>query len=71
VDAQVGGAALACTLLFADADAAGRDAGAVFLFYPVEMVPVFFAALADSLKALCVHRKFLGGEIGFTAILHT
>ena len=43
----------------------------VFLFYPVEMVPVFFAALADSLKALCVRRKFLGGEIGFTAILHT
>jgi Putative transposase/Transposase zinc-binding domain len=43
----------------------------VFLFYPVEMVPMFFAALADSLKALCVRRKFLGGEIGFTAILHT
>ena len=43
----------------------------VFLFYPVEMVPMFFAALADSLKALCARRKFLGGEIGFTAILHT
>jgi hypothetical protein len=43
----------------------------VFLRYPVEMVPVFFAAMASALKALCARRKFLGGNIGFTAILHT
>ena len=43
----------------------------VFLHYPVEIIPVFFAAIASSLKALCARRKFLGGEIGFIAILHT
>jgi Transposase zinc-binding domain/Putative transposase len=43
----------------------------VFLHYPVEMVPVFFAAIASALKALCARRKFLGGNIGFIAILHT
>ena len=43
----------------------------VFLHYPVEIIPVFFAALVSSLKALCSRRKFLGGEIGFTAVLHT
>jgi hypothetical protein len=41
----------------------------VFLRYPVEMVPVFFAAIASALKALCARRKFLGGDIGFIAIL--
>ena len=43
----------------------------VFLHYPVEIIPVFFAAIASALKALCARRKFLGGEIGFIAILHT
>ena len=43
----------------------------VFLHYPLEMVPVFFAAIAGALKALCARRKFLGGNTGFIAILHT
>ena len=43
----------------------------VFLHYPVEMVPVFFAAIASALKALCARKRFLGGNIGFIAILHT
>jgi hypothetical protein len=42
-----------------------------FLLYPVEMVPVFFAAIAGAPKALCSRRKFLGGDIGLIAILHT
>ena len=43
----------------------------VFLHYPQELYPTFFAAVASALKALCARRKFLGGNIGFIAILHT
>ena len=43
----------------------------VFLHYPQELYPTFFAAVSGALKALCARRKFLGGNIGFIAILHT
>ena len=43
----------------------------VFMCHPVEMVPVFFAAVGSALKALCARRKSLGGDSGFAAILHT
>ena len=70
MDAQAGGAALAGALLSADADAPAEMRG-VFLHYPLEMVPAFFAAIAGALKALCARKTFLGGDIGFIAILHT
>ena len=43
----------------------------VFLHFPQELYPAFFAAVSGALKALCARRKFLGGNIGFIAILHT
>ena len=43
----------------------------VFLHFPQELYPAFFAAVAGALKALCARKKFLGGNIGFIAILHT
>jgi putative transposase/transposase-like zinc-binding protein len=43
----------------------------VFLHFPQELYPAFFAAVSDALKALCARSKFLGGNIGFIAILHT
>jgi hypothetical protein len=43
---------------------------AAFLHFPQELYPAFFAAVSGALKALC-RRKFLGGNIGFIAILHT
>jgi hypothetical protein len=42
-----------------------------FLHFPQELYPAFFAAVSGPLKALCARRKFLGGNIGFVAILHT
>jgi hypothetical protein len=42
-----------------------------FLRYPAEMHPVFFAAVASAVKTLCAKRKYLGGQAGFVAILHT
>jgi hypothetical protein len=43
----------------------------VFLRFPQELYPAFFAAVAGTLKALCARKKLLGGNIGFIAILHT
>ena len=44
---------------------------AAFRRYPAELHPIFFAAVADSMKALCAKEKYLGGESGFIAVLHT
>jgi hypothetical protein len=71
VDAQARGAAPACALYYLLTVTVPAELRGVFLRYPVEMVPVFFAAIASALKALCARRKFLGGNIGFIAILHT
>ena len=43
----------------------------VFLHYPQEFSPAFFAAVSGALKALCASKRFLGGNTGFTAIVHT
>jgi hypothetical protein len=42
-----------------------------FLHYPVGIVAVFFTAVASAMKSVCARRKFLGGDTGFIAILHT
>jgi hypothetical protein len=43
----------------------------VFLLYPQEFYPLFFAAVAESVKEICSRKKHLGGDPGFSAILHT
>ena len=43
----------------------------VFLHYPQEFSPAFFAAVSGALKALCARKKFLGGNTAFIAIVHT
>ena len=68
--AQTGGTTLASALLSTDADGSGGNAPCVPALSCGD-IPVFFAAIASALKALCARRKFLGGEIGFIAILHT
>jgi hypothetical protein len=42
-----------------------------FLRYPQELYPVFFAAVAASVKELCARKKHLGGDAGFIGMLHT
>ena len=48
----------------------GQMRGA-FLHFPQELYPAFFAAVSGALKALCARKRFLGGNMGFIAILHT
>jgi hypothetical protein len=36
----------------------------VFLLYPQELYPLFFAAVAESVKEICSRRKHLGGDPG-------
>jgi hypothetical protein len=39
--------------------------------YPRELYPLFFAESAAALKELCANPRYLGGEPGFIAVLHT
>lgn len=43
----------------------------LFLSYPRELYPLFFQESAEALKELCSNRRYLGGEPGFIAVLHT
>ncbi len=43
----------------------------LMLLYPAELYPIFFAAAAAALAELCAERKYLGGDPGFIAVLHT
>ena len=39
--------------------------------YPRELYPLFFEQSAQALKELCANPRYLGGEPGFIAVLHT
>lgn len=43
----------------------------LFGSYPRELYPLFFAESAEALKELCSNARHLGGEPGFSAVLHT
>ena len=43
----------------------------LFGSYPQELYPLFFEQSAQGLKELCLNRRFLGGEPGCIAVLHT
>jgi hypothetical protein len=43
----------------------------LFASYPRELYPLFFAESAAALKDLCSNPRHLGGESGFSAVLHT
>ena len=43
----------------------------LFGSYPSELYPLFFEQSADALKELCANPRYLGGEPGFIALLHT
>jgi hypothetical protein len=42
-----------------------------FCIIPRGIGAVFFTAVASAMKSVCARRKFLGGDTGFIAILHT
>jgi hypothetical protein len=43
----------------------------VFLKYPKELYPIFFSEAAAALQLLFANPKFVGGQAGFIAVLHT
>ena len=43
----------------------------LFCSYPRELYPLFFRESAEALKELCLNPRYLGGEPGFIAVLHT
>lgn len=43
----------------------------LFLRYPRELYPLFFAQVAGSVRDLCANPRYLGGAPGFIAVLHT
>jgi hypothetical protein len=43
----------------------------LFAAYPRELYPLFFNEGAEALKQLCSNARYLGGEPGFIAVLHT
>ena len=44
---------------------------ALFRANPARLYGLFFQAVACALKELCADPKYLGGQVGFTAVLHT
>lgn len=43
----------------------------LFASYPRELYPLFFDESAEAIKQLCANPRYLGGEPGFIAVLHT
>jgi len=48
-----------------------HELNALFRANPARLYALLFPAVACALKTLCADPKYVGGEVGFTAVLHT